>query len=71
MILLEWEGIEYDFDEEFLFDCFDEELYDEKYKKTCILHNFNVYIASILWKGLFQRKQIGKSVLSQMKVFGD
>ena len=34
MIFLEWEGIEDDFDEDFLFDCFDEELCDEKYKIT-------------------------------------
>ena len=56
MTFLEWEGIEDDFDEDFLFDCFDEELCDEKYKKTCILHNFYVYIPPILEKGSFQRK---------------
>ena len=47
MTFLEWTGIEDDFDEDFLFDCFDEELCDENYKKTYFLHNLYVYIPPI------------------------
>ena len=66
MIFLEWEGIEDDFDEDFLFDCFNEELCDEKCKK----HVFYTIFTSISPRpGCKQQRPIGRAESGSKGIF--
>ena len=71
MIFLEWEGIEDDFDEDFCSIVLMKNYVTKNAKKHVFYTIFTSISPRFCGKEFFKGKNFGKSVLSQVKVFGD